>query len=168
MFDYSIFIFELVLEGYLDKLVDQIFDVVLDVILVDDLYVCVVCEIMVKIGVVIVGGEIIISVWVDLEDLVCGVIKDIGYIFFDVGYDGDICGVINIIGKQLVDIVQGVDWQKLEDQGVGDQGLMFGYVSNEMDVLMLVLIIFVYCLVECQVEVCKSGLLFWLCLDVKS
>ena len=104
MSDYSVFTSESVSEGHPDKLADQISDAVLDAILVDDPHARVACETMVKTGVAIVGGEITTSAWVDLEDLVRGVIKDIGYTSSTVGYDGDTCGIINIIGKQSVDI----------------------------------------------------------------
>ena len=133
MSDYSIFTSESVSEGHPDKLADQISDAVLDAILAEDKFARVACETMVKTGVAIVGGEITTSAWVDLEDLVRSVIKDIGYTSSEVGYDADTCGVINIIGKQSPDIAQGVDRQKPEDQGAGDQGLMFGYASNETD-----------------------------------
>ncbi len=168
MSDYSIFTSESVSEGHPDKLADRISDAVLDAILTDDPHARVACETMVKTGVAIVGGEITTNAWVDLEDLVRGVIKDIGYTSSDVGYDGDTCGIINIIGKQSVDIAQGVDRKKPEDQGAGDQGLMFGYASNETEVLMPAPITFAHRLVERQAEARKSGLLPWLRPDAKS
>jgi len=122
----------------------------------------------VKTGVAIVSGEISTSAWIDLEDLVRGVINDIGYTSSDVGFDGSTCGIINLIGKQSVDIAQGVDRQKPEDQGAGDQGLMFGYASNETDVLMPAPVTFAHRLVERQAEARKSGQLGWLRPDAKS
>ena len=168
MSDYSIFTSESVSEGHPDKLADQISDAVLDAILAEDKFARVACETMVKTGVAIVGGEITTSAWVDLEDLVRSVIKDIGYTSSEVGYDADTCGVINIIGKQSPDIAQGVDRQKPEDQGAGDQGLMFGYASNETDVLMPAPITFAHRLVERQAEARKNGTLAWLRPDAKS
>ncbi|MDR9469230.1 methionine adenosyltransferase [Marinospirillum sp.] len=168
MSEYSLFTSESVSEGHPDKLADQISDAVLDALLARDKHARVACETLVKTGVAVVGGEITTNAWVDLEDLVRGVIKDIGYTSSDVGYDGDTCGVINIIGKQSVDIAQGVDRQKPEDQGAGDQGLMFGYASNETDVLMPAPITFAHRLVERQAEVRKSGQLNWLRPDAKS
>ena len=168
MSDYNVFTSESVSEGHPDKLADQISDAVLDTILEADPNARVACETMVKTGVAIVGGEITTSAWVDLEDLVRSVIKDIGYTSSKVGFDGDTCGVINIIGKQSVDIAQGVDRQKPEDQGAGDQGLMFGYASNETDVLMPAPICYAHRLVERQAEARKSGLLPWLRPDAKS
>jgi len=168
MSDYSVFTSESVSEGHPDKLADQISDAVLDAILTEDRHARVACETMVKTGVAIIGGEVTTSAWVDLEDLVRGVIRDIGYTSSDVGFDGDTCGIINIIGKQSVDIAQGVDRQKPEDQGAGDQGLMFGYASNETDVLMPAPITFAHRLVERQAEARKNGTLPWLRPDAKS
>ena len=168
MSEYSLFTSESVSEGHPDKLADQISDAVLDSLLARDKHARVACETLVKTGVAVVGGDITTNAWVDLEELVRDVIKDVGYTSSDVGYDGDTCGVINIIGKQSVDIAQGVDRQKPEDQGAGDQGLMFGYASNETDVLMPAPITFAHRLVERQAEARKSGLLNWLRPDAKS
>lgn len=168
MSEYSLFTSESVSEGHPDKIADQISDAVLDAIIAEDKYARVACETMVKTGVAVVSGEISTSAWVDLEDLVRKVICDIGYTSSEVGYDGDTCGVINIIGKQSIDIAQGVDRSKPEDQGAGDQGLMFGYASNETDVLMPAPITYAHRLVERQAEARKSGLLPWLRPDAKS
>ncbi|WP_018404458.1 methionine adenosyltransferase [Marinobacter gelidimuriae] len=168
MSDYSVFTSESVSEGHPDKLADQISDAVLDAILTEDRHARVACETMVKTGVAIIGGEVTTNAWVDLEDLVRGVIRDIGYTSSDVGFDGGTCGIINIIGKQSVDIAQGVDRQKPEDQGAGDQGLMFGYASNETEVLMPAPITFAHRLVERQAEARKNGVLPWLRPDAKS
>lgn len=168
MSDYSIFTSESVSEGHPDKLADQISDAVLDAILAEDKFARVACETMVKTGVAIIAGEITTSAWVDLEDLVRGVIKDVGYTSSSVGFDAETCGVINIIGKQAAEIAQGVDRQKPEEQGAGDQGLMFGYASNETDVLMPAPITFAHRLVERQAEARKNGTLDWLRPDAKS
>ena len=168
MSEYSLFTSESVSEGHPDKIADQISDAVLDAIIAEDKYARVACETLVKTGVAIVSGEVSTSAWVDLEDLVRGVINDIGYTSSEVGFDGNTCGVMNIIGKQSVDIAQGVDRSKPEDQGAGDQGLMFGYASNETDVLMPAPICYAHRLVERQAEARKSGLLPWLRPDAKS
>jgi len=168
MSEYSLFTSESVSEGHPDKIADQISDAVLDAILTQDKHARVACETLVKTGVAIVAGEVTTSAWVDLEDLVRGVINDIGYTSSDVGYDGGTCGIINIIGKQSPDIAQGVDRVKPEDQGAGDQGLMFGYASNETDVLMPAPICYAHRLVERQAQARKSGELSWLRPDAKS
>ncbi|SIS43168.1 methionine adenosyltransferase [Neptunomonas antarctica] len=168
MSEYSLFTSESVSEGHPDKIADQISDAVLDAIISEDKYARVACETLVKTGVAIVSGEISTSAWVDLESIVRNVICEIGYTSSDVGYDGETCGVINIIGKQSIDIAQGVDRSNPEDQGAGDQGLMFGYASNETDVFMPAPITYAHRLVERQAEVRKSGLLPWLRPDAKS
>ncbi len=168
MSDYSVFTSESVSEGHPDKIADQISDAVLDRLIAEDKYARVACETLVKTGVAIVAGEITTSAWADVEEIVRKVITDIGYTSSDVGFDGATCGVMNIIGKQSVDIAQGVDRAKPEDQGAGDQGLMFGYASNETDVLMPAPICYAHRLVERQAEARKSGLLPWLRPDAKS
>ncbi|MGB8713152.1 MAG: methionine adenosyltransferase [Onishia taeanensis] len=168
MSEYSLFTSESVSEGHPDKIADQISDAVLDAIIARDKQARVACETLVKTGVAIVAGEISTSAWVDLEELVRQVILDIGYTSSDVGFDGETCGVLNLIGKQSVDIAQGVDRSKPEDQGAGDQGLMFGYATNETDSFMPAPIHYSHRLVERQAELRKSGMLPWLRPDAKS
>ncbi|NVK31708.1 MAG: methionine adenosyltransferase, partial [Gammaproteobacteria bacterium] len=163
-----IFTSESVSEGHPDKMADQISDAVLDAILEQDKHARVACETMVKTGMVIVAGEITTSAWVDLEDLVRQKVCEIGFTSSEVGFDGNTCAVLNAIGKQSPDIAQGVDRERDEDQGAGDQGLMFGYASNETDVLMPAPITYAHRLVQQQSSVRRDGTLPWLRPDAKS
>ncbi len=168
MADNYLFTSESVSEGHPDKVADQISDAVLDAILTEDRSARVACETMIKTGTAIVGGEITTSAWIDLDRLVREVISGIGYTSSEVGFDGDTCAVISIIGKQSGDIAQGVDRELNEHQGAGDQGLMFGYASNETEVLMPAPITYAHRLVKRQAEVRRSGALDWLRPDAKS
>ncbi len=163
-----IFTSESVSEGHPDKVADQISDAVLDEILRQDPNARVACETLIKTGAAIVAGEITTSAWVDLEDIVRKTITDIGYNSSEVGFDGETCAVMSLIGKQSVDIAQGVDRATPEEQGAGDQGLMFGYASNETDVLMPAPITYAHRLVKRQAQVRKNGTLPWLRPDAKS
>ncbi len=163
-----LFTSESVSEGHPDKVADQISDAVLDAIIKDDPKARVACETMVKTGTAIVSGEITTNTWIDLDELVRKVIIDIGYDNSDVGFDGNSCAVMSLIGKQSHDINMGVDRQSPEEQGAGDQGLMFGYASNETDVLMPAPITYSHLLVEKQAQVRRAGTLPWLRPDAKS
>jgi S-adenosylmethionine synthetase len=165
-----LFTSESVSEGHPDKVADQISDAVLDAILAQDPRARVACETMVKTGVAIVAGEVTTSAWIDLEALTRKVIIDIGYDSSEVGFDGETCGVLNLIGKQSPDINRGVDRKNPEEQGAGDQGLMFGYATNETKTFMPAAIHFSHRLVEQQAKVRKqkNSPLPWLRPDAKS
>jgi S-adenosylmethionine synthetase len=163
-----LFTSESVSEGHPDKIADQISDAVLDAILEQDPKARVACETYVKTGMVMVGGEVTTSAWVDIEELTRQTVREIGYTHSDMGFDADSCAVLNTIGKQSPDINQGVDKADPKDQGAGDQGIMFGYATNETDVLMPAPITYSHLLVQKQAEVRKNGTLDWLRPDAKS
>jgi len=168
MSNYSVFTSESVSEGHPDKLADQISDAVVDAMLRDDPESRIAVETMVKTGMAIVAGEVRTSTYVDLEEIIREVILDIGYKSSEVGFDGASCAIINAIGKQSSDIAMGVDESGDKELGAGDQGLMFGYASNETDVLMPAPIYYSHRLVEQQAKVRKNGQLPWLRPDAKS
>ena len=159
---------ESVSEGHPDKVADQISDAILDEILRQDPNARVACETLIKTSVAIIAGEITTSAWVDLEDIVRKTIIDIGYTSSEVGFNGETCTIMSLIGKQSTDIAMGVNRDISENQGAGDQGIMFGYASNETDVLMPAPITYAHRLVQRQAEVRKNGTLPWLRPDAKS
>jgi len=168
MSEYSVFTSESVSEGHPDKMADQISDAVVDAVIKDDPNARVAVETLVKTGMAIVAGEMTTNTYVDLEELIRGVILDIGYDSSDVGFDGKSCAVINAIGKQSSDIAMGVDESEEKEQGAGDQGLMFGYATNETDVLMPAPIQYSHLLVKRQAQLRKQNVLPWLRPDAKS
>lgn len=163
-----LFTSESVSGGHPDKMSDQISDAILDAILEQDTSARVACETMVKTGMVILAGEVTTSAVIDYEGIVREVVNDIGYTSSDIGFDGETCAVLNALGQQSPDIAMGVDRESKESQGAGDQGLMFGYASNETDVLMPAPITYSHLLVEKQAELMKSGKLDFLRPDAKS
>ncbi len=163
-----IFTSESVSEGHPDKVADQISDAILDALLKQDPRSRVACETLVKTGMVLLAGEITTDAWVDTEELVRNVVRNIGYNHCDMGFDANTCSVISALGKQSQDIAQGVDEDDNHEQGAGDQGLMFGYACNETDVLMPAPITYAHRLVEQQAKVRKDGTLPWLRPDAKS
>jgi S-adenosylmethionine synthetase len=166
--DNFIFTSESVSEGHPDKVADQISDALLDALIREDPRARVACETLVKTGMVVLAGEISTHAWADAESLVRDVVRGIGYDHCDVGFDADTCAVISAIGKQSPDIAMGVDESEQHEQGAGDQGLMFGYATDETDVLMPAPITFAHRLVQRQSEVRKNGTLRWLRPDAKS
>jgi len=152
-----LFTSESVSEGHPDKVADQISDAVLDAIIAEDPAARVACETFIKTGVAIVGGEITTDAWVDLEEIIRKVIVNIGYDSSEVGFDGQTCAVVNIIGKQSSDIDRGVNREDPKLQGAGDQGLMFGYATNETDVLMPAPIYYAHELVKKQAQVRRNS-----------
>jgi len=168
MSETSLFTSESVSEGHPDKMADQISDAVLDAFLEQDDEARVACETMIKTGMVVVAGEITSKANINIEDIVREVIRDIGYKDSRSGFDGSTCAVLNALGEQSGDISMGVDESDDHEQGAGDQGLMFGYASNETDVLMPAPITYSQLLVKRQSEVRKDGTLPWLEPDAKS
>ncbi len=163
-----LFTSESVSEGHPDKIADQISDAVLDAILAQDPRARVACETYVKTGMVLVGGEVNTNAWVDIEEITRNTVRNIGYVHSDMGFDANSCAVLNAIGKQSPDINQGVDRDRPEDQGAGDQGLMFGYATNETEVLMPAPVTYAHRLMQRQAQVRKDGTLPWLRPDAKS
>lgn len=168
MTEEKLFTSESVSEGHPDKIADQISDAVLDSILAQDKHARVACETYVKTGMVMVGGEITTKAWVDMEQITRDVVRNIGYTSSDMGFDADSCAVLSAIGKQSPDIAQGVDNETTQQLGAGDQGIMFGYATNETDVYMPAAITYSHRLVQKQAELRKSGKLSWLRPDAKS
>jgi len=165
--DFHVFTSESVSEGHPDKIADQISDAILDAILAKDPKARVACETFVKTGMVLVGGEITTSAWVDVEAITREVIKDIGYDSSEMGFDWASCAVLSAIGKQSPDIARGVDNQETKILGAGDQGLMFGYASRETDVFMPAPIAYSHRLMERQAKLRKGKQLDWLRPDAK-
>ncbi len=164
----SVFTSESVSEGHPDKIADQISDAILDAIIAQDPHARVACETFVKTGMVLVGGEITTSAWVDVEAIAREVIRDIGYNSSDMGFDWESCAVLSAIGKQSPDISRGVDNLKTNILGAGDQGLMFGYASQETDVFMPAPIAYAHRLMQRQASLRKSKTLPWLRPDAKA
>jgi S-adenosylmethionine synthetase len=163
-----LFTSESVSEGHPDKIADQVSDAILDAIIAQDTSSRVACETLTKTGLVMVAGEITTNAVIEAEEIIRKVVLDIGYDHSDKGFDGNTCAVINALGKQSGDIAQGVDRKSPEEQGAGDQGLMFGYATSETPTLMPAPIIYAHLLLEKHAELRKSGKLDWARADAKS
>jgi S-adenosylmethionine synthetase len=163
-----LFTSESVSEGHPDKMSDQISDAIVDAILAQDPTARIACETLVKTGMAILAGEVTTSAHIEFESIVRETIRSIGYNSSEMGFDANSCAVINALGKQSPNIAQGVDRASKEEQGAGDQGLMFGFASDETDVLMPAPITYAHRLVKRQGEVRKSGELTFLRPDAKS
>ena len=168
MREYQLFTSESVSDGHPDKLADQISDAILDAILEQDIHARVACETLTKTGGVVLAGEISTTANVDFEKIVRDTVLRVGYNSSELGFDGATCAVINMLGKQSPEIAQGVDRSRPEEQGAGDQGLMFGYATHETDVLMPAPIQFSHRLMEKQAQLRKNGTLAWLRPDAKA
>jgi S-adenosylmethionine synthetase len=160
MSDYQVFTSESVSEGHPDKVADQISDAILDAMLAQDPESRVACETLIKTGIVVVAGEIRTSAVVDVDRVIRATIDRIGYNSMEVGFDASDCAVVNALGMQSADIAMGVDESEEHEQGAGDQGLMFGYATNETDVLMPAPITYAHRLVKRQAEMRRSTLGF--------
>ena len=160
MSDYGLFTSESVSEGHPDKVADQISDAIVDAMLAQDADSRVACETLIKTGIVVIAGEIRSNATVDFDAVVRKTVADIGYDSHDLGFDANDCTVINALGQQSVDIAVGVDEASEKEQGAGDQGLMFGYATNETDVLMPAPITYSHRLVKQQADMRRSSLKF--------
>jgi S-adenosylmethionine synthetase len=155
-------------EGHPDKVADQISDSILDALLAQDPRSRVACETMINTGMIVLSGEITTNATVDYADVARNAVKEIGYNSSAMGFDWETCAVLVALDKQSADIAMGVDEGEDKEQGAGDQGLMFGYASNETDVLMPAPITYAHRLVERQASVRHHGTLPWLRPDAKS
>ena len=173
MKDNYLFTSESVSPGHPDKLSDQLSDAVLDYVFESDKDARVACEVLTKgkkdtPGTIVIAGEITSSHPLEFDEKLRKAICDIGYNSNDLGFNGNSCEIIRLINQQSADIKMGVDREDKKKQGAGDQGLMFGYASNETDVLMPAPIYFSHRLVEKQAELLKSKKVDWLRPDAKS
>ncbi|MFP6823391.1 MAG: methionine adenosyltransferase [Pseudomonadales bacterium] len=160
MANFSVFTSESVSEGHPDKMADQISDAILDAMLEQDSESRVACETLIKTGIVVLAGETRSTANIDVEKIVRKVITEIGYADPSTGFDLESCAIMNALGMQSTDIAMGVDESDGHEQGAGDQGLMFGYATNETDVLMPAPITYAHRLVQKQAEVRRNSLDF--------